>query len=79
ALSEPGCTPLVVVTRGAWRVAADDGVDPVQRAAWGLLRVAAAERPERALAAVDLAASADWRDLQPALAAVRNGARWLAV
>ncbi|WP_342310532.1 beta-ketoacyl synthase N-terminal-like domain-containing protein [Burkholderia pyrrocinia] len=78
-LSDPDRAPLVVVTRGAWRIDPDDGVDAVQRAAWGLLRVAAIEQPGRALAAVDLGASASWRDLLPALAAVRNGARWLAV
>ncbi|KVE43527.1 type I polyketide synthase [Burkholderia sp. BDU5] len=79
ALSEASRAPLVVVTRGAWKVHADDFVDAAHRAAWGLLRVAAAERPDRVLAAIDLHPAAAWRDLLPALDALGSGARWLAV
>ncbi|MGG1953393.1 type I polyketide synthase [Ralstonia solanacearum] len=79
ALSDADRAPLVVVTRGAWRIDADDCVDPAHRAAWGLLRVAAVEQPERSLAAIDLPPSADWHALLPALAALRNDACWLAV
>lgn len=74
-----GDQPLVVVTRCAWKIGADARVDPVQHAAWGLLRVAAAEHPTRALAVVDLDAQTGWDDLLPALAAAAAGQRWIAV
>ncbi|CAD0330451.1 type I polyketide synthase [Xanthomonas hortorum] len=74
-----GDQPLLVVTRCAWKIGADARVDPVQHAAWGLLRVAAAEHPTRALAVVDLDAQTGWDDLLPALAAVAAGQRWIAV
>ncbi|KVK87314.1 type I polyketide synthase [Burkholderia sp. MSMB1498] len=82
ALSDASRAPLVVVTRGAWKIRADDPVAPAHRAAWGLLRVAAAEQPDRMLAAIDLHPHAAWRDLPPALGALGalgHGARWLAV
>ncbi len=79
ALRETGNRPLIVVTRGAWQIDADDRVDPAHRAAWGLLRVATVEQPQKILAVIDLHPLTDWRDLLPALAALRSGTRWLAV
>ncbi|PPT74829.1 type I polyketide synthase, partial [Xanthomonas arboricola] len=71
--------PLVVVTRSAWKIGADERVDPVQHAAWGLLRVAATEQPGRALAVVDLGARTGWAELLPALAVAAAGRHWIAV
>ncbi|WP_042628072.1 type I polyketide synthase [Burkholderia plantarii] len=78
ALSDARRTPLVVVTLGAWKRHPDERVDPAQRAAWGLLRVAAVEQPERELMAIDLGTAPDWRSLPSALAALRGDTRWLA-
>ncbi|WP_265670187.1 acyltransferase domain-containing protein [Verminephrobacter eiseniae] len=74
-----GDEPLVVVTRSAWKIRADDAVDPVHHAAWGLLRVAAAEQPGREIAVVDLGAQAGWEALLPGLTAVGAAQRWIAV
>ncbi|WCM94110.1 SDR family oxidoreductase [Acidovorax sp. NCPPB 2350] len=74
-----GTGPLVVITRAAWRTRAGDAVDPVHHAAWGLLRVAAAEQPTREIAVVDLDAEAGWDALLPGLAAASAGQRWIAV
>ncbi|ATV18445.1 type I polyketide synthase [Pseudomonas syringae] len=76
--------PLLVVTRNAWSLAADHTVNPEQRALWGLLRVACAEQPERALAVIDLDSSnrngsAEWQALLPGLKAAQSGERWIAV
>ncbi|WP_038822547.1 SDR family NAD(P)-dependent oxidoreductase, partial [Pseudomonas syringae] len=76
--------PLLVVTHNAWSLAADHTVNPEQRALWGLLRVACAEQPERALAVIDLDSSnrngsADWQALLPGLKAAQGGERWIAV
>ncbi|ROP35693.1 pimaricinolide synthase PimS1 [Saccharothrix texasensis] len=45
---------LVVTSRGAVPVAEGDPVDPAGAAAWGLVRSAQAEHPDRALVLVDL-------------------------
>ncbi|WP_207004251.1 type I polyketide synthase [Trinickia mobilis] len=88
ALRDPARRPLVVVTRAAWAVRADEPVIAAQRAIWGMLRVAATETPEHPVAALDLAANADWRELPAALAALGAlgssdaadaGARWKAI
>ncbi|MBX8601220.1 alpha/beta fold hydrolase [Pseudomonas cichorii] len=78
--------PLLVVTRNAW---ATTSVNPEQRAIWGLLKVASAEQPERALAAIDLEGREEWQQLLPALSAVSapsgrglardGGASWFAI
>ncbi|KPY86102.1 Yersiniabactin polyketide/non-ribosomal peptide synthetase [Pseudomonas syringae pv. tagetis] len=70
--------PLLVVTRNAWSLGTHRTVCPEQRALWGLLRVACAEQPQRALAVIDLDGS-DWQDLLPGLSAAQNGERWISV
>ena len=80
ALAAP--MPLIVITRAAWRVLPDEAVQAVPHAAWGLLRAAAVERAQcgaPSVAALDLAAHANWTDVLPGLAALRAGARWVAV
>ncbi|MDF0732205.1 SDR family oxidoreductase [Pseudomonas entomophila] len=79
ALGRDRQQPLLVVTRGAWPLAASDAVAPEQRALWGLLRVASAEQPNRALAIIDLAQQAPWQALLPGLGAAQAGERWIAV
>ncbi|MBI6855834.1 alpha/beta fold hydrolase [Pseudomonas cichorii] len=86
ALNRNTDQPLLVVTRNAW---ATTSVNPEQRAIWGLLKVASAEQPERALAAIDLDGHDEWQQLLPALSAVSapsgrglardGGASWLAI
>ncbi len=76
--------PLLVVTRNAWSLVADNAVSPEHRALWGLLRVACAEQPQRALAVIDLdggkqGASVDWQALLAGLSAAQSGERWIAV
>jgi len=78
-LSAQSWQSLIVVTRAAWCVLNEELVQPVQRAAWGLLRVAATEQTQRSIAAIDLSAQADWSELAVGLAALRSGARWVAV
>ena len=79
ALSRDDALPLLVVTRNAWRLNGSDRVTPEQRALWGLLRVASAEQPERALAIIDLEHDASWAVLHTGLDAARSGERWIAV
>lgn len=74
-----GSAALTVVTRAAWSVADGAAVDPLQQAVWGLLRVAAAEQPQRRISAIDLAPQAPWSALLCGLSALRAGARWAAV
>ncbi|WP_230848340.1 beta-ketoacyl reductase, partial [Pseudomonas savastanoi] len=76
--------PLLVVTRNAWSLVADNAVSPEHRALRGLLRVACAEQPQRALAVIDLdggkqGASVDWQALLAGLSAAQSGERWIAV
>ncbi|MGE8356566.1 MAG: SpnB-like Rossmann fold domain-containing protein, partial [Microvirgula sp.] len=78
ALADPARRPLFVITRAAWALHDGERVQPVQRAAWGLLRVAAIEQPERQIVAIDLAADADWEAL-PAAVAAASGSRWIAM
>ncbi|WP_220701755.1 type I polyketide synthase [Brenneria goodwinii] len=74
---------IVVVTRAAWAVTQKDAVNSVHHALWGLARATAAEfaaqRTGRAIAVVDLAADADWRDLAAGLQAVSEEPHWVAV
>ncbi|MEE4149489.1 SDR family NAD(P)-dependent oxidoreductase [Pseudomonas viridiflava] len=79
ALNKRTDQPLLVVTRNAWSLTDDAPVDPQQRALWGLLRVASAEQPERAIAAIDLDGSSDWQSLSAGLNAAQGGERWIAV
>ncbi|MHC6227397.1 SDR family oxidoreductase [Pseudomonas sp. X10] len=79
ALGRDRQQPLLVVTRGAWRLAESDNLDAQQRALWGLLRVACAEQPHRALAIIDLEQQAAWQALLPGLRAAQAGERWIAV
>ncbi len=71
--------PLIAVTRHAWRLDNDDDVDPVQRAAWGLLKVAAVERPDRLIGAIDLHDGGDAAVLDRAVTAISPDQRWMAV
>ncbi|MBX8607373.1 alpha/beta fold hydrolase [Pseudomonas cichorii] len=76
ALTRNTDQPLLVVTRNAWSTTT---VNPEQRAIWGLLKVASAEQPERALAAIDLDGSDEWQQLLPGLSAAQSGERWIAI
>ncbi|MEO3797846.1 SDR family NAD(P)-dependent oxidoreductase, partial [Nonomuraea sp. B10E15] len=57
AADEPG-RRLVVVTRGAFAVGQDDVPNPAQAAAWGLVRAAQSEQPDR-FVLLDLDADTD--------------------
>ncbi|MFJ4142891.1 polyketide synthase [Pseudomonas sp. NPDC089734] len=70
ALTHTTDQPLLVVTRNAWTPTGDNAVTPEQRAIWGLLRVASAEQPDRALAGIDLDGRDDWQALLLGLKAV---------
>ncbi|MGW7007207.1 type I polyketide synthase, partial [Streptomyces sp. NPDC054933] len=59
---------LVVVTRGAVAAEADDAVDPVVAAAWGLIRTAESENPDR-FVLVDLDDQPESRQALPAVLA----------
>nr|WP_220449747.1 type I polyketide synthase [Nonomuraea longispora] len=75
AADEPG-TRLVVVTRGAFAVGQDDVPNPAQAAAWGLVRAAQAEQPDR-FVLLDLDADSDPADV--AAEALTTGESQLAV
>jgi NADPH:quinone reductase-like Zn-dependent oxidoreductase/NAD(P)-dependent dehydrogenase (short-subunit alcohol dehydrogenase family) len=55
-LSDPECadTTLWIATRHATAISAEEAVDPLQSAVWGLVRSAQNEHPERALRMVDV-------------------------
>ena len=79
ALNDGGDGPLLAVTQQAWRVGEDGSANPVQRAAWGLLKVAAVERPDRLIAAIDVPEGAEPVQLDEALPTLSQDNRWIAM
>lgn len=83
AIADSAGGRLVVVTRAAWAVTAEDSVDAVHHAVWGLARTAAvefaAQHASRAIAVLDLGAESDCQDLLAGLQALAAGAPWVAV
>ncbi|WP_220448324.1 type I polyketide synthase, partial [Nonomuraea diastatica] len=77
AADEPGLR-LVVVTRGAFAVGQDDVPNPAQAAAWGLVRAAQAEQPDR-FVLLDLALDPDTDSASVVAQALATGESQVAV
>lgn len=70
---------LIVLTRRAWRIRGDETLLPTHHALWALLRVAASEQPDRAIAAIDLDDDSPIAMWSQALRAVTPSRRWIAL
>ncbi|WP_019448446.1 type I polyketide synthase [Cupriavidus sp. BIS7] len=79
ALANAAQDALIVVTRNACAPPGHGPVWPAHHAIWGLMRVAAAEQPNRALAVIDIPDDDDGSALAVGQGAVAAGARWIAV